>query len=1012
MFKHIIYSLLLFAAAAAFLGSCRQPDHGLHAIDYVNPMIGTGGIGHTFPGATIPFGMIQLSPSNDFKDWNWCSGYHYSDSILKGFAHNHISGPGLAGLGDILFMPGSGKVLTEPGSEEDPDSGYRSRFSHDHETALPGYYAVHLDDYNIDVELTCTARVGFHRYTFLNKGPAYIIIDPTHRIMESLYETEIEYVGDSEIRGYKYSDGEAGLRKVYFHAVFSEPFSSKGIIADGRAAGSEKARSVETKAYVVYDCDSVLVVSVKVGLSFVSYQGAKLNLETEADGLEFYEAREKAYETWNNVLKRIEVKSDNEDYLKNFYTAVYHAFQSPNIISDTDGKYFVEGKIYNSDIPQYSRYSTWDTYRALHPLFTLIEHSRNAEFVNSLASRHSQAGVELPVWELCGHDNVCMLGYSPASVMAEAIVKDLPGIDIEKAYNAMRAAAFNADKVSPNSGVSGIDEYIQTGFVPAEIKQSVSKTTEYGYHDWAIAMVARKLGRTEDYKLFRNRSYGFKRLFNSEKSYIWPMSGTGEWEDIDMTVWDELITHYISGNIWGYSSYAPHAMPELIKLYGGHSSYAEWLDGVVSDSSEIGGSQHVDISGFIGKYGHGDEPSHQMAYLYNYAGQPWKTQELVSRVLETMYKPTVDGLVNNDDLGQMSAWYIFSSLGFYPVSPVDEEYIIGAPLFDKAQIRLSNGNSFVVLAANQSARNKYIKWVKLNGTKLKSSYITHDEIMKGGILEFRMSAKPNKSWAVKTENLPGFSNFDPGELGGATATFTPFERDRSNVSEGQRVIILESNNRNSEIHYTLDGSSPDTGAAVFDNKIIINSSGTLRARAYSEGLKPGIEFSKEYYITDSLYLEPGYPILLMETEPKGYGEGRPGLILDRELGSEDFGDGKWIAFDGSDMVAIIDFGKPVNLNNIMVGCLTGTISWIFPPSGIELSVSDNNKDYSKVAKKDLEVLTEHTGPLVGRYKISFKPQYNRYLKIHLLNYGPMPYWHGAAGKKPWVFVDEILINTK
>ena len=495
------------------LGSCnRYNNKELEPIDYVDPMIGTGGIGHTFPGATIPFGMIQLSPSNDFKAWNWCSGYHYSDSILKGFAHNHISGPGLAGLGDILFMPTSGIVFTEPGTEKDPDSGYRSRFSHDHETALPGYYAVHLDDYDIDVELSCTKRVGFHRYTFNKKGPANIIIDPTHRIMESLFETEIEFTGDSEIRGFKYSDGEAGPRKVYFHARFSEPFASLGIMADGKAVEGKKARSMNTKAYITYNNDSILYITAKVGLSFVSYEGARLNLDTEGKNLDFYDARTLAYDTWNKVLKLIMIESDNEDHLKNFYTSVYHSFQSPNIISDADGKYFVEGTVYNSDIPQYSRYSTWDTYRALHPLFTLIEHKRNAEFVNSLASRHYQSGVELPVWELCGHDNVCMLGYSPASVMAEAIVKDLPGIDIENSYSAMRAAAFNSEKVSPNSGVSGIDEYIRTGFVPSEIKQSVSKTTEYGYHDWAIAMTAKKLGKMEDYELFRDRSYGFKRL--------------------------------------------------------------------------------------------------------------------------------------------------------------------------------------------------------------------------------------------------------------------------------------------------------------------------------------------------------------------------------------------------------------------------------------------------------------------------------------------------------------------
>ena len=490
------------------------------------------------------------------------------------------------------------------------------------------------------------------------------------------------------------------------------------------------------------------------------------------------------------------------------------------------------------------------------------------------------------------------------------------------------------------------------------------------------------------------------------------MSSTGEWEEIDMTIWDELISHYISGNIWGYSSYAPHAMPELINLYGGHSMYSEWLDMIISDTSEIGGSQHVDISGFIGKYGHGDEPSHQMAYLYNYAGQPWKTQELVSRVLETMYKPAVDGLVNNDDLGQMSAWYIFSSLGFYPVSPVDKEYIIGAPLFKKALINLANGRKFTVLAHKQGSKNKYVKWVKLNGTQLNRSYITHDEIMNGGTLEFKMSAKPVKSWAVSLENLPGMSNFDPGRISGPSAAFMPFDRDRSNVSEGSRIVFLESNNPGSKICYTTDGSTPDEGSASVEDSIIINSTTTLKARAFYSGLLPSIEFKKEYFITDSLYPESGYPVLSMETAPKGYGEGRPGLLIDKILGSEDFADGKWIGFDGTDMIAIIDFGKETELKNIMVGCLTGTISWIFPPSLIEVSVSDNNSNYRLVAKKDIEKLSEQTGPLVNRYTLNFRPLYSRYLKVRLKNYGSMPYWHGASGMNPWIFVDEILINTK
>lgn len=733
--QFVALSFILFCISA-----CNTGNISLKQLDYVDPMIGTAGSGHTFPGATTPFGMVQLSPSNDNRGRNWCSGYHYTDTIIKGFAHNHISGAGLGAFGDFLVMPTSGKLNVNPGKGGAPDESYRSRFSHETEKSSPGYYSVVLGDYNIQAELTASPRVGFHRYTFNNSGENHIIIDPVHNIREGVKNTTIAFLSDTEIRGSKSSGGAAGSRTVYFYAKFSKPFEQKGVVvADEILKDQQNGNHKNTRAFVSYNLKQGEQVGVKLALSYVSFEGALKNFNAEAENKTFDMALSEAQAQWQSKLSNFELTA-TETQKRIFFTAVYHSFIGPNLISDVDGNYVVEQKKLHSDFPQYSNYSTWDTYRATHPLFTLVEHKKDAEFVNSLASRYTDAKLSLPIWECGGHDNYCMIGRSPIAIMGEAILKDIEGIDIESAYAAMRHAAFTKDGSSPNYGRNnGMDSYLERNYITADVGSSVSKTTEYNYHDYTLAQVAKKLGKTADYELFTERSKGYRNLWNKEKKYLWPKTKDGEWIDMRMDVWDELKFNYISGNIWAYSTYVPHDVNHLIDLVGGKPAFVNWLDEIYADTTSIGGHQHVDISGFIGKLGHGDEPGHHTAYLYTLAGTPKRTQELVRQICTTMYSDKTDGLINNEDLGQMSSWYLFSSLGFYPVSPADKEYVIGSPLHEKAVIKLANGKTVTIKALNNSSINKYVKSASFNGKALEDLVISHDMIMGGGELLVEMS---------------------------------------------------------------------------------------------------------------------------------------------------------------------------------------------------------------------------------------------------------------------------------
>ena len=731
--------LALGLTSLILIGCNRQTS----ILDYVDPFIGTGGHVHNFPGATVPFGMVQLSPDGGVKGWDWCSGYHQSDSSLLGFSHTHLSGTGWADLGDILVTATTGEVIMVPGTRENPDEGFRSRFSHDNEEASPGYYRVFLEDYGVNAEMTTTERVGFHRYTFTEGQKGHVIIDPTSKIFGKTIESKVSIEKDI-VRGYSHSTGWGGDRTTYFTARFSRPFDESGVYRNGRKEpGKTSASAEDARAWVSFNLEKGEKIEVKVAISGVSAQGADMNLSAEGGDKDFDQVLADSKYKWEEKLSRIIVRGGTEDQKTIFYTALYHNFIAPNLWMDVDGQYWALGqKLQAKGFSNYSTFSLWDTFRATHPLLSMIDQETSADFAKSLISRYHDGKGHMPMWELTGFDNTCMIGYHASSMIWDALVKGVKGIDAQKALEAMIDAGHTC-KHSSSDGSCGIPGYEQYGYVPSEIDKSVSRTLEYAFNDWCVGMLAKKVGNNEEAGYFLERSNSFEKLFQADKKRFWMKDSTGNWhEDFELNSWEPLLPHYISGNFWAYEYFVPHQMDRLVELKGGKEAFENELDALLANDTRMEGEQHVDISGFIGKYGHGDEPGHHIPYLYNYTNSPWKTQKLVNELRNTMYTNEADGMINNEDCGQMSAWYIFSSLGFYPVCPGKPVYNLGTPLWDEVLVHLENGNTFTIKAKNVSDKNIYVQSATMNGKPLDGLFVNHEDIMNGGILEFEMDEKP------------------------------------------------------------------------------------------------------------------------------------------------------------------------------------------------------------------------------------------------------------------------------
>lgn len=735
-------------------------------ISYVNPMVGTRNMGHTFPGATAPFGMVQLSPETnqvpyaiDGKynpdTYRYCSGYQYDDKTIFGFAHTHFSGVGHSDLGDFLMMPTTGKLNLEPGDAKTLGSGYYSMFSHANEHTEPGYYKVFLDSYGVQAELTASERVGFHRYTFPKGSDAHVILD----LMSNIYNyddknvwTFVRVEDDHTVTGYRETTGWARTRKVYFAMKFSKPIKKYGRKRYEKVEYNGFYRKFnenenfpefagrKIRAYFDFDTSTSEPLLVKFALSNVSTAGAMNNLEHEIPHWDFERVKNETQAKWEKELQRIRVETINKEDKKVFYTSLYHTMLSPIIYEDVDGKYLgLDQNIHESKgFTNYTIFSLWDTYRALHPLFNLIQPKRNNDIVHSMLAHHDQSVHHaLPIWSHYANENWCMIGYHAVSVLADAIVKNTTDADAARALQ----AAVNSSRLSY---YDGIGDYMKYGYVPEDKSgSSVSKTLEYAYDDWCIAQMAHKTGNAALEQEYLKRSEFYRNVFDAKSGFMRPKLSDGSWKKD----FDPMDTHgqgFIEGNAFNYGLYVPQNLPKMVEMMGGKTKFAKTLDDLFTKEIEdryIEKNEDITRDGIIGNYVHGNEPGHHIPYLYNWTSQPWKTQERVRMIMRRMYHDGADGLCGNDDAGQMSAWYIFSALGFYPVLPGSDDYALGSPLVKNAVVDLENGKTLKITAQNQSDSNIYVAKVLLNGNEIKGHTLRHSELVKGGELIFVMSDK-------------------------------------------------------------------------------------------------------------------------------------------------------------------------------------------------------------------------------------------------------------------------------
>ena len=745
---------MLLLASGIGLFSCAEKDLPKEYTDSVNVFIGTGGHGHTFPGATLPHGMVQLSPDTRLFGWDACSGYYYDDTSIMGFTHTHLSGTGIGDYGDILFMPVVGEKPLIAGTAEKPYEGYRSRFSHEQESARPGYYQVLLQDDSINVELTATLRAGLHRYTYPKASDARLIVDMEPTIHGHQHPvTQIRVVNDSTIAGMKYTVGWAKHHYVYFYAVFSSPFDYK--LYSGTEYQSDSTSVTVNTAKAVMSFRNLPAdgrVLAKVGISSVDEEGARLNVEAEIPNWDFEGVMKQANTVWNEALGKIDIETSDNDSRTVFYTSLYHAFIQPSLASDVDGRYRTMGHEIKQDASytNYTVFSLWDTFRAAHPLYTIVTPEQNQAFIRSLLRKYDEGGI-LPKWELASNETGTMIGYHAVSVIADAMMKKQCDFDVKKALEAcIRSSVYDTMGVTPMMERQILNGKLmpvsikyknELGYIPCDkVGGSVSQGLEFAYNDWLIAQMMKEHNRKDLYDKYMELSRNYRNYFDPETKLMRGRLSDGSWITPFDPVSVQRPSNYVEGNAWQWAWFVPQDVEGLMELVGGQKYFEAHLDTLFTTSSELTGDPNAaaDVTGMIGQYAHGNEPSHHIPYLYNYAGAPRKTQALVDHILRTLYHNDPNGLSGNEDVGQMSAWYALSAMGFYSFCPGRPIYEIGRPIFDKVTIHLSNGKDFVIQAKNNSVENKYIRSMKLNGEDLAEPRFSHFDLMKGGELIFEM----------------------------------------------------------------------------------------------------------------------------------------------------------------------------------------------------------------------------------------------------------------------------------
>lgn len=959
-------------------------------IDWVNPFIGTSGHGHTYPGATMPYGMVQLSPDTRQDNWDASAGYYYTDKTIIGFSHTHLSGTGVGDYGDILVMPTTGAVQLDQGDEEQPDTGYRSRFDHQQELASPGYYRVKLIDYDITAELTSTYRVGIHRYQYPMGKQANLIVDLRHGVVsDEIIDLQLEVISPYKIHGHRKTNGWAQNQTIYFVMEFSQPVKIYGIQQDSTLLeNTNKANGKNIAAYFTF-AENVKEVKVKVGISHTSLGGAQKNLAAEMPHFDFDRARKSAEFTWEHELNRIKLgdQEDAEDKII-FYTALYHAMLAPNVFNDVDGSYKGHDKKIHktTEFNYYTVFSLWDTFRAEHPLLTLIDKPRTADFINTMLTMYQQGG-HLPIWELAGHETGTMIGQHSIPVIVDAYIKGVKGFDSQLAYTAMKAAM--------NRDYRGLAQYRKLGHIMAEEEgESVSITLEYAYDDWAIAQMAKALGYNEDWKLYRKRAQAFVNLFDPNVGFIRPKQYTNWVEPFDPK---RPTIHYTEANGWQYNFFVPHYVQLLIEKLGGDEKFIAKQDEMFTTVSDIPGK---DITGLIGQYAHGNEPSHHISYLYNFAGAPRKTQKKVNHIMKKLYSTKPDGLSGNEDCGQMSAWYIMSALGFYPVAPGSDIYVFGTPRFKEVNIPLSEGKSFVIKAKGLTTDNFYIDRVELNGRYYPYSYIRHEDIVAGGELVFYMAAAPNFAFGKPESHRPKhYQQLEP-------LMPTPlFDSPSKNFYESVNVNI-KSTEPDATIHYTINGEQPTISSPVYSQSLTFIDTTELKAIAVKEGLLPSYTQSLNYikipyqfnveYHTD---YTPSYPA-----------NGNISLV-DFQMGSTNFRHPNWQGFYGVDFDVTIDLKALRKVKAVTTRFLEDSRSWIFLPKNVTYAISTDGESFKPVDKIILETPNNFRSSEVFTPAVNFEePEAFQYIRITGEIIGNCPDWHPGAGRPSFIFADEVMFD--
>ncbi|GLH73831.1 alpha-1 2-mannosidase [Geothrix limicola] len=981
------------AVSAASAAPVRKPKPaGPRPVDLVDPFIGTGGHGHTFPGPSLPFGMIQPGPDTRLTGWDGCSAYHFSDSVIYGFSHTHLSGVGVSDYGDILLLPATGPVKLKSGyhakGEQAPTfdpSGYGSHFRKDHEQASAGYYAVSLDDYGVKAELTATLRAGLHRYTFERAEGAHVLLDLQHR--DEVITSSLKIVDDHTVEGLRRSNAWAADQPVYFVVRFSKPFRAELAVDDQLRAGLRSAEGKNLKAVLRFQVKAGETVLAKVGLSGVDVDGARRNLDGELPGWDFEGTRRAAHGAWARELDKVEVEGGTDNQRAIFYTALYHAFLQPNVFTDVDGRYLGRDlKIHRAaGYTQHTVFSLWDTFRAAHPLYTILETRRTRDFIQTFLAQAEQGGL-LPVWELWGNETGCMIGNHAIPVIVDAYLKGIRGFDAEKAFEAMKKSAMQ-DRL-------GFAAYRQQGYIPFDQEvESVSKTLEYGYNDWCIAQMAKVLGKADDYAVFLKRSQAYQHLLDPETGLMRPKANGHFKTPFDPA---EVDHNYTEANAWQYSFFVPHDISGHMARLGGPAGYAAKLDEMFAAASRTKGREQVDITGLVGQYAHGNEPSHHMAYLYSFAGQPWKTQAMVRRLMNEMYHKDPDGLIGNEDCGQMSSWFVLSAMGFYPVNPCGGEYVIGSPLFSRVTLKLENGKRFVIQARGEGP---YVQSVKLNGQAYGKGFLRHVDIKKGGMISFTLGQAPNQAWGSGEADRPHTS------VNEHLIQPAPYVAEGDLLFQERTAVKLASPLSGAVIHFTLDGTTPTEASPRYEAPIELRDSATLSFVAFAKGLPPSPKAEARFK-----RMPVKWGVDLQTPFHPQYSAGGANALVDGIRGGTDFRLGGWQGFLGTDLVAVVDLRAAQPIRKVALGCLQDQNAWIFMPAEVTFELSLDGQAWGPALRVANPVSPKQDGAIIHDFAAEAGGQQARYIRVRARSIGPCPDWHKGTPGASFLFVDELTVE--